>query len=144
MSVHKKRFSGFTLMELLVGIVVVGILAAIAVPSYLSYVSRSAYSGVVAMADRYKASVAACLDYNSGSTTNCNGGASGIPANISSPGPGIVDAVTVSAGVITIIPKNQSGVSASATYVATPTYTTNGVTWAVTGGVCGTGYIQDC
>lgn len=144
MRLYHERMQGFTLMELLVAIAIVGILAAIAVPSYLKYVSRSAYSEVVAMADRYKASVASCLEYNAGANATCNGGSSSIPADITAPGPGIINTLTVSQGVITIVPKNQSGVSAAETYVATPTYSSNGVTWTISGGVCGTGYISDC
>jgi prepilin-type N-terminal cleavage/methylation domain-containing protein len=142
--INKNRVKGFTLMELLIAIAVIGILAAIAVPSYLGYSSRSAYSGVVSMADRYKISVADCIEYNSGTATNCNGGSNGIPVNISAPGVGVVNSVTVAAGVITVTPNNQNGISSLSTYVATPTYSTNSVTWTISGGVCGKGYISDC
>lgn len=135
--------SAFTLMEMVVAVVIVAILAAIAIPSYMSYLKRSAYGEIVAMADRYKASVATCVDYNNGTMTNCNGGSSGIPANIVA-GPGVISTVTVTSGVIVIVPKNQSGITSAETYVATPTYSVNGVTWAISGGVCGTGYISDC
>lgn len=143
MSVRNKDL-GFNLIEVMVALLVVGILAAIAVPSYLRYMSRSAYSEITATADRYKASVAACLDYTSGVATNCNGGSNSIPANITAPGVGMVYSATVAAGTITIIPNAQNGVTAAMTYVAVPTYSTNGVTWTISGGICGTGIITEC
>jgi len=36
----RKRSSGFTLLELLITVVLVGILAAIAIPSYSAYITR--------------------------------------------------------------------------------------------------------
>jgi len=146
MNFQRLKFqTGFTLLELLISITIVAVLAAVAIPSYLSYLRKSAYSEVVQTADSYKVAIAMCIDSNNGVATNCDGGSGDIPANIASGnGLGVVDSVTVTDGVITIVPRNQSGISASETYILTPTYSTNGVTWAVSGGVCGTGYVTSC
>lgn len=47
------REQGFTLVEILVAVTIVGILAAVAVPQYQSYVARAALTETVSQLDQY-------------------------------------------------------------------------------------------
>jgi len=49
---------GFTLIELMIVVAIVGILAAVAIPAYMDYIARSQASEVVTVADALKAAIA--------------------------------------------------------------------------------------
>ena len=136
--------TGFTLMELLIAITIVAILAAIAIPSYLHYVKKSQFSEIVTTADTMKVAVATCME-KLASVTGCSGGAEGIPANVAAgSGVGQVDSISVANGVVTIVPQASNGFVAGDTYVLTPTYNANGITWLASGGACAKGYAPGC
>ena len=51
----QRRSAGFTTIELLIGVVIVGILAALAVPTFKGYVYRSRVSEAVTVLNEIKA-----------------------------------------------------------------------------------------
>lgn len=128
---ERKSQSGFTLMELMITIVIIGILAAIAIPSYQNYTKKSHYSEIVMATAPYTASVGICYG-NIGTLTGCSGGSNGVQADLGAVG-GITSLVTVN-GVITVTPVAQNGILATEVYVLTPTVGSGGViTWASSG-----------
>jgi prepilin-type N-terminal cleavage/methylation domain-containing protein len=125
---------GFTLVELLITIAIIGVLTSVAVPTYRHYLLKARYSEIVSATGPYKLAVIACY-YKTNDLAQCDGGTNGIPANITAgTGPGRLDSLTTINGAIIARPKNLDGLVTADSFVLTPTVTASGVlTWG-TGG----------
>lgn len=144
---------GFTLIELMIVVAIIGILAAVAIPAYQNYTIKARYTEVINQTAPYKTAVELCIQ-----TGNCNNAgavqvaASGARGAIEVPNDmatvtGIVTSITVGgAGEITATPVQGKGIVAGDTYVVTPTIVagSGGVTWAVTGGCLTSGAGKIC
>ena len=58
---NKQIEKGFTLIELMIVIAIIGILAAVAVPQYGQYTKRAKFADVVTQASNYKIPVTECI-----------------------------------------------------------------------------------
>jgi len=135
----KTAQKGFTLIELMIVVAIIGILAAIAVPSYQTYTKKSRFTEVVLATSPYKNAVEICVQEGNALTT-CNPGSKGVPANAGASG--FVTSVAVANGVITAT--GAAGVD-SKTYILTPVVdgTTNQVTWGISGTCVAAAYCKD-
>ena len=137
---NKKRATrqrGFTLIELMIVVAIIGILAAIAIPQYNSYVGRSQVAEGLALAGSVKTAVAEYYQSNgSWPSTNAIAGA---PATIEGKYTATV-AASVSGTdptVITITTKNAAPVTSdirNKTITLTAAAGTGAITWTCDGG----------
>ena len=63
---------GFTLVELMVVVAIVGVLAAVAMPAYKEYTVRGKWAANLAAIEGLKSAIKMCLNENAGSGTACN------------------------------------------------------------------------
>jgi type IV pilus assembly protein PilA len=129
-----KKQQGFTLIELMIVIAIIGILAAIAIPAYQDYTVRSKISEGLNMAGAAKLAVAETFD--SSGTMPTDNGAAGLPGAGSITGTYVASIGVGDAGVISIHYNGSVGGKPTANNTVmtlTPTSNEGSMTWACTG-----------
>jgi type IV pilus assembly protein PilA len=128
----KRVQQGFTLIELMIVVAIIGILAAVALPQYQDYTKKAKLSNAITAMENYKVAVAVCVQ-ETGTVTGCSSGTNGIPDASAFKAINEVSAMAVTDGKITITLTSAIGANFSGKkidYTATP----NGDTlkWDVT------------
>ena len=138
---------GFTLIELMIVVAIIGILAAVALPAYQGYIKRSAYSEVIAQAGPIKTAMTECVNTN-GTLAACDSfakiGMSGSP-----PATKVFSGATITGTTAAIVmtPIAVKGIAATETCTLTPAISAAGaLTWSydtAAGGCVAVGYVKN-
>jgi type IV pilus assembly protein PilA len=124
----KKAQHGFTLIELMIVVAIIGILAAIAIPAYQDYTARSQMSEAMSLASGVRTAVSETYQTGRYAMADINNAAAGVAAANDINGT-YVASVGVAAGVITATLRNGPPVNSAiqgATLVLTPDTTDPG------------------
>ena len=129
-----KNQKGFTLIELMIVVAIIGILAAVAIPSYQNYTRKAKFTEIVQGASAIKLAVETCYQ-DQGTLANCTAGSNGVPPVTTAAG---ADPTTVATGS-GVTSATANGVTITMNTLSTDTVL-NGLTYILQGvpGLAGT------
>jgi type IV pilus assembly protein PilA len=130
----KKYYCGFSLIELMIVVAIIGILSVIAMPSYQTYTKRARFAEVIAATQPFKLAVSIALQTGA-NASDLKSGVHGIPTTPQSTVN--LASISVKNGIITA---TGTRIVDNKTYILKPD--TEGNNWSVDGTCLNTGLCE--
>ncbi len=130
----QKKQRGFTLVELMITVAIIGILASIALPAYQTYTKRAEFSEVILATMPYRSAFE--VSAHTGrltALTDADHGTNGIPAAAGASG--VITSIKVVDGVITALSTITNAGGTALDYTLTPNGIDAPIQWTI-GGSC--------
>ena len=136
---------GFTLIELMIVIAIIGILAAIAIPSYQNYIKKAAYSEIPLAMSSIRTAIDTCYGIEK-SLAACDTGASigeTLPTGLTGKALNSI-AITANTAVVTATPNAYKGITTGETCILTPVAdASDRLIWTYSGACLTNGYVKN-
>jgi len=127
-----RKQQGFTLIELMIVVAIIGILASVSLPLYSDYSSRAKAAAAITELSGAKTSVGVCIA-ESGGLKDCNSGEFGIPAEVATDN---VSDYSVKEGIISVTTSATTTSGVQLEMTMTPSADKGNISWKIEGTVC--------
>ncbi|MDS4032256.1 MAG: pilin [Candidatus Contendobacter sp.] len=128
----KKFQQGFTLIELMIVVAIIGILAAIAIPAYQDYTIRAQVSEAANLADGLKTPVADVYN-DEGTFNSADSGTSGIAAAGEVTGKYVTQVEVTDGVIVATMGKDANSLVAGSDFSLSPTTHSGSIEWSCKG-----------
>lgn len=127
----RRAQKGFTLIELMIVVAIIGILAAVAIPAYQNYVTKAKFQDIVSAAASIEQAISMCMNENAGDATACDTAAKiGFSSITNSKEAATALAIEATTAAVTA---TASAAAGGYTYINTPSLNGTQIDWTQSG-----------